>query len=101
MLQELASFVRNITSILTVPHLKLSLLFFFQKQKKTLLHLRLSFILSWEKQTPHEHISAHLSAAHPSVSEEVEGYKNNFVFIRVPDLNFKRWKGRNIILFLS
>jgi hypothetical protein len=48
------------------------------------------------------HICAQQSVAHSSVLEEVEGYKNNFVFfsgflIQV----FNRWKGRNIILFLS
>jgi predicted nucleic acid-binding Zn finger protein len=34
-----------------------------------------------KKQTPRAHICAQLSAMHPSVEEEVEGYENNFVSI--------------------
>jgi hypothetical protein len=67
----------------TVPHLKLPLLFFWPKQKKhspTVSHLRLSFIPSWEKPTPHAHICVQRSTTHPYILEEVEGYKNNFVF---------------------
>jgi hypothetical protein len=71
----------------TISHPKLLLLFFFwQKQKKpspTVPHLRLSFIPSWEKRTPRAHICAQRSTAHPPVLEEVEGYKNNFVFSKV------------------
>jgi hypothetical protein len=57
--------------------------FFLQKQKKTsptVPHLKLSFIPSWEKPTLRAHICAQRSAAHPPVLEEVEGYKNDFVF---------------------
>jgi hypothetical protein len=62
----------------TVLHLKLSLLFFLAKKEKPcpmVPHLRLSFITSWEKPTP---CAAILGAS--SVLEEVEGYKNNFIF---------------------
>jgi hypothetical protein len=41
------------------------------------------------KTTLRTHICAQRSATHPSVSEEVEGYKNNFVFIRIPELSFQ------------
>jgi hypothetical protein len=71
-----------------VPHPKLPLLFFWQKQKKPSLivpHLRLPFLPSWEKLTPR----AQRSVVHPPVSEEVEAYKNNFVFLRIPDLSFQ------------
>jgi hypothetical protein len=40
----------------------------------------LLFIPSWEKPTLSAHICAQRSATHPSVLEEVEGYKNKFVF---------------------
>jgi hypothetical protein len=53
------------------------------KQKKsspTIPHLKLSFIPSWEKPTPGAHICAQRSAPDPPVLEEVEEYKNNFVF---------------------
>jgi hypothetical protein len=29
------------------------------------------------------------AAAHPPVLEEVEGYKNKFVFLSIPDLSFQ------------
>jgi hypothetical protein len=64
----------------TVHHPKLLLLFFFAKTEKpspTIFHLRLPFIPSWEKPPPR---------AHPPVFEEVEAYKNYFVFPRIPDL---------------
>jgi hypothetical protein len=41
-----------------------------------------------EKWTPRAYICAQPSAAHPSVFEDVEGYKNNFVFLMIPDLSF-------------
>jgi hypothetical protein len=49
----------------------------------------LPFILSWEKSTPRAHICTQRFAAHPPILEEAEGYKNNFVFLRIPDLNFQ------------
>jgi hypothetical protein len=51
-----------------------------KKSSPTVPHLRLPFITSWEKPTLRMHICAQRSVAHPSVLEEVEGYKNNFVF---------------------
>jgi hypothetical protein len=30
---------------------------------------------------------------HPSALEEVEGYKNNFVFLKIPDLSFQDVEG--------
>jgi hypothetical protein len=74
----------------------LALLFFWKKQKKsssTVSHLMLSFIPSWEKPTPRAYICAQRSAAHPPVLEEVEGYKNNFAFPRIPDLSFPEVEG--------
>jgi hypothetical protein len=62
-------------------------MFFWQKQKKpspTVPHLWLPFIPSCEKSTLHVHICAQRSAAHPPVLEEVEGSKNNFVFLGFP-----------------
>jgi hypothetical protein len=50
--------------------------------------LRLLFIPSWENRL-RAYICAQQSTAHPPVSEEVERYKNNFVFLRVPDLSFQ------------
>jgi hypothetical protein len=49
----------------------------------------LPFIPNWKKLTPRAHICAQQSAAHPPVLEEVEGYKNSFVFLRIPDLSFQ------------
>jgi len=56
--------------------------FFWQKQKKlspTVPHPRLPFMPSSEKEPPRAYICALVSAAHPFVSEEVEGHKYNFV----------------------
>jgi hypothetical protein len=81
----------------TVPHPKRPLLFFLQKQKKpspTVPHLRLPFIPSWEKRNPHVHICEQRSTAHPPVLEEVEGYKNNFVFSQ--DFSFKFSRGGSV-----
>ena len=58
--------------------------FFWQKQKKsspTVLHPRLPFIPSSEKEPPRAYICVLVSTAHPSVSEEMEGHKNNFVSV--------------------
>jgi hypothetical protein len=67
--------------------------YFFAKRKKpppAVLHLRLPFIPSWEKPTPGAYICAQLSAAHPSGLEEVDGYKNNFVFSQDSWFKFSR-----------
>ena len=74
----------SIRASVRVPHPKLSFLFFLQKQKKpslTVPHPRLSFMPSSEKESPRAYIYAFVSAAHLSVSEEVEGHKNNFVSV--------------------
>jgi hypothetical protein len=39
------------------------------------------------KPTPRAHICAQQSATHPSGLEEVEEYKNNFVFLGIPDVS--------------
>ena len=90
---------RVLRASLRVPHPRLSFLFFWQKQKKlspTVPHPRLPFLFFWQKQkksspiVPHpklpfmpssEKEPPHVSAAHPFVSEEVEGYKNNCVSV--------------------
>jgi hypothetical protein len=54
----------------------------------------LPFIPSWEKRNPHVHICEQRSAAHPPVLEEVEGYKNNFVFSQ--DFSFKFSRGGSV-----
>jgi hypothetical protein len=75
------------------------------KQKKsspTIPHLKLSFIPSWEKPTPGAHICAQRSAPDPPVLEEVEEYKNNFVFLRTLDLSFQEMEGyKHNFVFLS
>jgi hypothetical protein len=53
----------------------------------------LPFIPSWKKLTPRAYICSQQSVAHPSRLEEVEGYKNNFVFLRIPDLSFQEVEG--------
>jgi hypothetical protein len=71
-------------------------LLFFKKNRKHLLQqspIWLPFISSWEKPTPRVHICVQRSAAHPPVLEEVEGYKNNFVFFRILDLSFEEVEG--------
>jgi hypothetical protein len=67
-----------------VPHPKLSLLFFGKNRKPSLRfsHLRLSFIPKWETDSARVYMHATIRG-HPSVSEEVEGYENNFVFLRI------------------
>jgi len=68
-----------------VPHPRLPFLFFFAKTEKTFSnssHPRLPFMPSSEKEPPLAYICALISAAHPSISEEVEGHKNNFVCLR-------------------
>jgi hypothetical protein len=69
----------SIPSTPTVPHPKLPLLSFLAKTEKTFSSSspsQVAFIPSWEKLTPH----AQRSVSHTPVLEEVEGYKNNFVF---------------------
>jgi hypothetical protein len=61
------------------------------KQKKsspTVSHRRLPFIPSWENR-----LRTQRSVVHPSALEEVEWYKNNFVFLRIPDLSFQEVEG--------
>ena len=48
---------------------------------------------SSKKEPPRAYICVLVSAAHPSVSEEVEGHKNNFVCLRVPDVSFHEVEG--------
>jgi hypothetical protein len=61
----------------TVPRPKLPLLFF----RKNRINLLQQFPISgWEKRTLRAYICAQRSAAHPPVLEEMEGYKNTFVF---------------------
>ena len=50
-------------------------------------------MLSSEKEPLRSYICALVFAAHPSVSEEVEGHKNNFVCLRVPDVSFHEVEG--------
>jgi hypothetical protein len=47
----------------------------------------------WENLTLRKHICAQRSAAHHSVLEEVERYKNNFVFSQIPNLSFQEVEG--------
>jgi hypothetical protein len=58
-----------------------------EKPSPTIAYLMLSFIPSWEIRTLRAHICVQRSAVHPSILEEVEGYKNNF-FLKIPDLIF-------------
>ena len=51
---------------------------------------------SSEKEPPLAYICALVSAAHPSISKEVEGHKNNFVCLRVPDVSFYEVEGHKL-----
>jgi hypothetical protein len=45
----------------------------------------LPFIPSWEKDSAHVYVRVDIRF----ILEEVEGYKNNFVFLRIPELSFQ------------
>jgi hypothetical protein len=64
---------------------------FFAKPEKSFSNSSLSHVAIYPKlgkHTPHAHICAQRSMAHPPILEELEGYKNNFGFLRIPDLSF-------------
>jgi hypothetical protein len=64
-----------------------------EKHSPTISHLRLSFIPSWEKPNPHAHICVQRSATHPSILEEVEGYKIILFFLMIPELSLQEVEG--------
>jgi hypothetical protein len=76
----------------TLPRLKLPLLFFLAKTEKNFSNSSPSQVVIFLKLgnlTPWAHICAQRSATYPPVIEEVEEYKNNFIFFRIPDLSFQ------------
>jgi hypothetical protein len=80
----------------TVGHPKLPLLFFFGKNRKTFSNSSPSQVVIYPKLGKTDSACAYMRAAihtHPPVLEEVEGYKNNFVFLRIPDLSFQDVEG--------
>ena len=80
--------LKALATILSISKSSLSqvaiLIFFWQKREKpspTVPHPKLPFMPSSEKEPSRAYICALVSAAHPSVSEEVEGHKNNFISV--------------------
>jgi hypothetical protein len=68
-------------------------IFFWKKTEKIFSNSSPSQVVIYPKlgktDSARVYICAQPSAAHPPVLEEVEGYKNNFVFLRIPDLSFQ------------
>jgi hypothetical protein len=74
---------------------QVAIVFFGKNKKKLLQRFPISgcHLSQVGKNRLRAHICAQQSTAHPSVLEEMEGYKNNFIFFRIPNLSFQEFEG--------
>jgi hypothetical protein len=72
---------------------QVGIVIFLEKAEKIFFNSSPSHVVIYPKlgktDSARVYICTQRSVAHPPVLEEVEGYKNNFVFLRIPDLSFQ------------